>query len=65
MGIPKSQLASILDRGYGLRNLVDRLTILYQSDFSWKVESEFQKGTTIFLDLPCLPHAPFVVPNLS
>lgn len=55
IGIPRQKLANILDRGYGLRNLIDRLTIHYQSDFSWKVESEFQQGTTVLLELPSQP----------
>jgi sensor histidine kinase YesM len=55
MGIPQQRLESIMERGYGLRNLVDRLKILYQSDFSWKVESEFQQGTTVRLELPSTP----------
>jgi sensor histidine kinase YesM len=53
MGIPKHLLGSILKRGYGLRNLIDRLNILYRADFLWKVESEFQRGTTVLLELPC------------
>jgi two-component system LytT family sensor kinase len=58
MGIPRQKMESIIERGYGLRNLIDRLTILYQSDFSWKVESEFQRGTTVSLELPCVPSHP-------
>ena len=55
VGIPQQKMENILERGYGLRNLIDRLTILYQSDFSWKVESEFQRGTTVSLELTCVP----------
>ncbi len=55
IGIPRPKLDSILERGYGLRNLIDRLTIHYRSDFTWKVESEFQQGTTILLELPSQP----------
>ncbi|HVN80562.1 MAG TPA: histidine kinase [Terriglobia bacterium] len=55
VGIPRPKLDSILERGYGLRNLIDRLTIHYRSDFTWKVESEFQQGTTILLELPSQP----------
>jgi sensor histidine kinase YesM len=62
MGIPQQKMESILERGYGLRNLIDRLTILYQSDFSWKVESEFQRGTTVSLELPCVPSHPPSLP---
>ena len=55
IGIPRERLDTILQRGYGLRNLIDRLTIHYQSDFSWKVESELQRGTTVLLELPSQP----------
>ena len=51
----KDILDHILEKGYGLRNLIDRLNILYASEFSWHVESEFQKGTVVSLQLPCFP----------
>ncbi len=52
VGMPKNTLAHILEKGYGLRNLIDRLNILYASEFSWHIESEFQKGTVVSLQLP-------------
>ena len=52
VGMPKNTLARILEKGYGLRNLIERLNILYASEFSWSVESEFQKGTVVSLQLP-------------
>lgn len=55
VGMPKDALEHILEKGYGLRNLIDRLKILYASDFSWHVESEFQKGTIVSLQLPFSP----------
>jgi len=55
VGMPKDALEHILERGYGLRNLIDRLKILYGSDFSWHIESKFQKGTTVSLQLPFSP----------
>jgi LytS/YehU family sensor histidine kinase len=55
VGMPKDALDHILERGYGLRNLIERLNILYASDFSWHVESEFQKGTAVSLQLPFFP----------
>lgn len=55
MGIPEQQLGKILENGYGLRNLIDRLTILYHSDFSWKIESKFQQGTSVCLEIPHRP----------
>ena len=52
VGMPKDALDHILERGYGLRNLIERLNILYTSDFSWHVQSEFQKGTVVSLQFP-------------
>ena len=52
MGMPRSAVDSMFERGYGLKNLIERLKILYPSEFVWKVESEFLKGTTVFLELP-------------
>jgi sensor histidine kinase YesM len=53
MGMHQDSLDHILERGYGLKNLVDRLNIQYEGDFSWRVESQYQKGTTVRLELPC------------
>jgi LytS/YehU family sensor histidine kinase len=53
IGMNQESLNHILDRGYGLRNLIDRLNIFYQGNFSWKVESQFQHGTVVRLELPC------------
>ena len=53
IGMHQDALDHVLERGYGLKNLVDRLTILYQENFSWRVESQYQKGTTVRLELPC------------
>ena len=55
LGMPKDTLDDILEKGYGLRNLIDRLSILYDSKFSWHVDSEFQKGTVVSLELPFFP----------
>jgi len=55
VGMPKDALEHILEKGYGLRNLIDRLDILYASEFSWHVESVLQKGTVVSLQLPSFP----------
>jgi len=55
VGMSKRELENVLERGYGLKNLIDRLNIHYQSNFAWKVESEFQRGTTVLLELPSQP----------
>jgi two-component system sensor histidine kinase YesM len=52
VGIPNAALDHILEKGYGLRNLIERLNILYASEFSWQLESEFQKGTVVSLRFP-------------
>lgn len=53
MGMNQDSLNHILERGYGLKNLIDRLSILYPGNFSWNVESHFQQGTIVRLELPC------------
>ena len=55
VGMPRHTLDHILEMGYGLRNLIDRLHILYASDFSWRIESELHKGTVVSLQLPLSP----------
>lgn len=57
VGMPKDALDHILEKGYGLRNLIDRLNIIYASEFSWRVGSEFQKGTVVSLQLPPFPRS--------
>jgi len=63
MGIPDSKIRNFLENGYGLRNLIGRLSILYSSDFSWKLESKFQQGTTVSLELPARPASPPADPS--
>ena len=62
VGMPKNTLAHILEKGYGLRNLIERLNILYASEFTWHIDSEFQKGTVVSLQLPsvCCALGPLV-----
>lgn len=55
IGMTRESRDEMLQRGYGLRNLVDRLNIHYASEFTWNVESSFQAGTTVSLRLPCQP----------
>jgi LytS/YehU family sensor histidine kinase len=55
MGMTPESRKHMLERGYGLKNLIDRLNIHYASQFTWHVESEFQKGTTVSLELPYEP----------
>ena len=55
VGMTEDSLNHILERGHGLRNVIERLNILYASQFSWHVHSEFQKGTTVALRFPSSP----------
>ncbi len=59
VGMSRHALETLLQRGYGLKNLIDRLNILYPSDFSWKVLSESQRGTAVLLEIPCKPPVKF------
>jgi two-component system, LytTR family, sensor kinase len=58
VGMPNVTTDHILEKGYGLRNLIERLNILYASEFSWHLESEFQKGTVVSLRFPYSPLVP-------
>ncbi|MCI0718346.1 MAG: histidine kinase [Acidobacteria bacterium] len=55
VGMPEDTPENVLQRGYGLKNLIERLSILYASNFVWRLESQFPGGTRVFLDLPCQP----------
>lgn len=39
-------------RGIGLGNIVQRLKLFYETDYSFQIESQEQKGTTIIITVP-------------
>lgn len=41
--------------GIGLKNIYDRLSMVYGEKFSLKIESELQKGTTVSITIPAWP----------
>ena len=52
LGIPDERRSEILDSGIGLRNVYERLQVLYTQDFSFTVDSVPGKGTSIRLEIP-------------
>ncbi len=52
MGIPDERRGEILDAGIGLRNVHERLQVLYTREFSFTVDSIPGKGTSIRLEIP-------------
>lgn len=47
------QLFSVQTSGYGMKNVNDRLRLLYGDDYMLTIESEPDRGTTAFVRIPC------------
>lgn len=52
VGIPDERRAEILESGIGLKNVYERMKVLYSREFSFLVESTPGKGTVIRLEIP-------------
>jgi two-component system LytT family sensor kinase len=52
VGIPDQRQSEVLDSGIGIRNVYERLVVLYGQDFSFKIESGPGMGTAIRLEIP-------------
>ncbi len=52
MGIPDERRGEILDSGIGLKNVHERLQVLYTREFTFTVDSSPGKGTSIRLEIP-------------
>jgi two-component system, LytTR family, sensor kinase len=52
VGIPSERRKEVYDSGIGIRNVHERLKVLYGQDFLMKIESEAGKGTAICLEIP-------------
>ena len=52
LGISEDKLASIYHSGIGISNVLERLKVAYQSDFSFKVSSLPGKGTFTHIEIP-------------
>jgi two-component system, LytTR family, sensor kinase len=57
MGIPRERLTEIYRSGIGISNVMDRLKVAYQSDFTFQINSNPGYGTYIRLEIP-FAHAP-------
>ncbi len=59
-GMAQEEVLGLLQReskGYGLKNVDRRLSLIYGEDYVFQVESEPRKGTCVTIALPC-SHAP-------
>jgi two-component system LytT family sensor kinase len=52
VGIPEEGRTEILESGIGIRNVRERLKVLYGQEFSLSVQSETGQGTTIRIEIP-------------
>lgn len=57
VGIPAGRRPEVFDSGIGIRNVRERLKVLYGQEFIFHIESQPGKGTTIGLEIPEL-HLP-------
>jgi two-component system LytT family sensor kinase len=55
VGIPESQLSSILNKGIGVTNLKERLKVLYEGDYRMLIDSQPGRGTRIEIEVPESP----------
>ena len=56
VGFPQSRLQQVDGKGIGIRNVQERLRVLYGSDFSLQIESPSAGGTSIQIEIPPLPN---------
>jgi len=64
-GIPQDKLETLLNPdtekltpskgGYGIKNVINRLSIYYNNDYSLKIDSELGKGTKVSISVPTSP----------
>lgn len=50
-------LESLLESGAGLKNVKDRLDLIYKNDYQLLIESSAEKGFTVTVIIPCQPGA--------
>ena len=56
VGIPPHRLEQISQQGIGIRNVQERLRVLYGSDFTLQILSPADGGTLIQIGIPLLPN---------
>jgi two-component system LytT family sensor kinase len=52
VGIPEERRNEIYESGIGIRNVSERLKVLYGPDFTLKIDSQAGKGTAIRFEIP-------------
>jgi len=52
VGIPESEMATLLDRGIGVSNVSERLKVLFGADFRMDIDSRPGEGTRIEIEVP-------------
>ncbi len=52
VGISEQRQHASLESGIGIRNVRERLKVLYGQDFTMKIESQPGKGTAIRIEIP-------------
>jgi two-component system LytT family sensor kinase len=52
VGIPQNRQREIYESGIGIRNISERLNVLYGQDYSLRIDSQPGKGTAIRLEIP-------------
>ena len=52
LGISEDKLSSIYHSGIGISNVLERLKVAYQTDFTFKVSSQPGKGTFTHIEIP-------------
>jgi two-component system LytT family sensor kinase len=62
VGIPEERRKETYDSGIGIRNVSERLNVLYGQDFAFQIDSQAGKGTTVRFAIPELITPSEVVP---
>jgi two-component system LytT family sensor kinase len=52
VGIPDSEMATLLDRGIGVSNVNERLKVLFGADYRMRIDSKPGQGTRIEIEVP-------------
>jgi two-component system LytT family sensor kinase len=52
VGIPEERRNEIYESGIGIRNVSERLKVLYGPDFTLKIDSQVGKGTAVRFEIP-------------
>src|SRR5215831_4726437 len=62
VGIPQGRQREIYESGIGIRNVHERLQVLYGQDYALKIDSQLEVGTAIRVEIPELAIPPRQAP---